>query len=92
MSPVYQWKALLKSYAMMYGFLQALKPVRIAAAVYMARSTEKWLDAIQDRFACGRSKAVAVQYVLGYVAQAIVASAGICVASSTSGVPVFGAP
>ena len=91
-SPVYQWKALLKTYGTMYAFLQALKPIRIAAAISLARTTEQWLDSIQGRFDCGRSKAVAAQYALGYVAQAIVASVGIFVASSASGVPVFMAP
>ena len=91
-SPVYQWKALLKSYAAMYAFLQALKPVRIVAAISMARHTERLLEATQERFQCGKSKAVALQYACGYVAQAIVASVGVCIASTASGVPIFASP
>ena len=88
-SPVYQWKALLKTYGAMYAFLQAVKPIRIAAAISMASHTQKWLDATQNRFQCGRSKAVAVQYACGYVIQAVVASIGILTASTAAGVPIF---
>ena len=91
-SPVYQWKALLKTYGTMYAFLQAIKPIRVAAAISMASYTKKWLDATQDRFQCGRSKAVAVQYACGYAVQAIVASVGILIASTASGVPIFVSP
>eukprot|EP00977_Amphora_coffeiformis_P001070 scaffold222_cov175-Amphora_coffeaeformis.AAC.15 len=91
-SPVYQWKALLKTYGAMYAFLQAIKPIRIAAAISMASHAQNWLDATQNRFQCGRSKAVAVQYVCGYAVQAIVASTGILIASTASGVPIFVSP
>ena len=91
-SPVYQWKALLKSYGTMYAFLQALKPLRVAAAIPLATHTQRWLDATQNRFQCGRSKAVMLQYGFGYMVQALVASIGIAVASSASGVPLLASP
>lgn len=91
-SPLYQWKALLKSYGAMYAFLQALKPLRIAAAIPLATHTQRWLDATQERFQCSRSKAVAMQYGCGYVVQAIMASVGVAIASTASGVPILASP
>lgn len=88
-SPVYQWKALLKSYGTLYAFLQAIKPIRIAAAISMARYSQKWLDATQERFGCGRGTAIAAQYAAGYGLQAVIATIGVGVASALSGVPVF---
>lgn len=91
-SPVYQWKALLKTYGAMYALLQAIKPLRVAAAISMASVTKTWLDSTQERFQCSRSKAVAVHYACGYVVQATIASIGIVIASTTSGVPIFVSP
>lgn len=91
-SPVYQWKALLKSYGTLYAFLQAIKPFRIAAAISIARFSQKWLDATQERFQCGRGTAVAVQYATGYGLQAIIATIGVGIASAASGVPIFASP
>lgn len=90
-SPVYQWKALLKSYGTMYALLQAIKPLRVAAAIPLATHTQRWLDATQSRFQCGQAKAVAIHYGFGYLVQALVASAGIAIASTTSGVPILAA-
>mmetsp|Transcript_63020 Transcript_63020/g.186156 ORF Transcript_63020/g.186156 Transcript_63020/m.186156 type:complete len:242 (-) Transcript_63020:632-1357(-) len=84
-----QWKSLLASYGTMYAFIQLLRPFRVAAAVAMSKLSKEFLEQTQDKFDCSRGVAIMFQYLLGLVAWVAVASVGIVLASTSSGVPIF---
>ena len=88
LSPLYQWKALLKSYGTLYALVQLLRPFRVAAAIAMSKLSLQFLEGTQEKLRCRRGVAIAVQYFLGYVVQLVLASIGIALASLASGVPL----
>mmetsp|Transcript_13167 Transcript_13167/g.20449 ORF Transcript_13167/g.20449 Transcript_13167/m.20449 type:complete len:327 (-) Transcript_13167:469-1449(-) len=90
-SPLYpgQWKSLAAAYGTIYVFIQMLKPFRLMGAIALSKSCRTLLQQTQERFDCSRGVAIALQYSLGLVVWAMLASMGIGLASLASGVSVF---
>ena len=84
-----QWKSLLKAYGTIYAIVQLLRPFRVAAAVAMSKMSNSFLEETQVQLNCSRGVAIVVQYALGWLAWAVVATSGIALASWCSGVPVW---
>eukprot|EP00527_Entomoneis_sp_CCMP2396_P001773 CAMPEP_0198148812 /NCGR_PEP_ID=MMETSP1443-20131203/43492_1 /TAXON_ID=186043 /ORGANISM="Entomoneis sp., Strain CCMP2396" /LENGTH=253 /DNA_ID=CAMNT_0043813637 /DNA_START=261 /DNA_END=1022 /DNA_ORIENTATION=- len=85
-----QWKSLLKAYGTLYAAVQLLRPFRVAGAVAMSKLSKELLEVTEQKFGCSRKVAIAVQYALGWVVWASLASVGVTVASISSGVPLLG--
>jgi len=85
-----QKRALLASYAMIYGALQVLKPFRIAAAIAMSRLSAEYLVVTEERLKCSRRVAIGCQYVMGQIAMGITFLAGVSLVSLLTGVPIWG--
>lgn len=84
-----EWKSLLAAYASVYAAVQLLKPFRVAAAIGMSKLSKEFLEATEERLECKRSIAIFVQCTLGFVVWAILATTGITLASSSTGVPIL---
>lgn len=84
-----QWKSLLRAYATLYAAVQLLRPFRVAGAVAMSKMSKQFLHATEQKLNCSRKTAIVVQYGLGWVAWASLASVGITVATLSSGVPLW---
>lgn len=89
LSPLWQWKELLKSYATIYALIQVLRPFRVAAAIAMSKLSKEFLDQTQAKMDCSRKHAVLFQFVLSQLMLAVCASLGVLAASGLSGVPIF---
>lgn len=89
LSPLWQWKELLKSYATIYAVIQVLRPFRVAAAIAMSKLSKEFLDQTQAKLDCSRRYAVALHVVLSQVMYAVCAGLGVISASCLSGVPIF---
>lgn len=88
-SPLWQWKELLKSYATIYAVIQVLRPFRVAAAIALSKVSKEFLDQTQAKLDCSRRYAVALHVVLSQVMYAACAGMGVISASCLSGVPIF---
>jgi hypothetical protein len=85
-----EWKSLLAAYGTIYAAIQLLKPFRVAAAVAMSKLSKEFLEATEQKFDCKRGTAIAFQYALGWMTWVLLATAGVTIASFSSGVPVLG--
>ena len=85
-----QKKALLASYAMIYGVLQLLKPFRVAMAIGMSKASAEYLEMTQERFNCSRGVAIGCQYMMGQLMMGITFFAGVSIVSLITGVPIRG--
>lgn len=85
-----QWKTLLSSYAMIYGFAQIVKPFRVAAAIAMSKLSAEYLEMTQAKLKCSRGVAIGCQYLMGQVIMAICAFIGVSIVTVWTGVPMFG--
>jgi len=84
-----QWKALLTTYGAMYAVIQILRPFRVALAMGLSKQSKELLDATQEKLNCSKGVAIVIQYCLGYAVWLPLASAGILLASLSTGVPVL---
>lgn len=85
-----QWKSLAAAYGTIYAFIQIFKPFRVAGAIAMSKGSRALLQQTQQKINCSRGVAIVLQYSLGWLLWALLASMGIGLASLGSGVPVFG--
>lgn len=84
-----QWKSLLKSYGMIYGFISLVRPFRVASAIAMSKLSAEYLETTQTRFKCSRRIAIGVQYSSGIVIGTCCAFLGIFSVSLWTGVPLW---
>ena len=85
-----QKKALLASYAMIYGVLQLLKPFRVAMAIGMSKLSAEYLEMTQEKFNCSRTVAIGCQYMMGQLMMGITFFVGVSIVSLLTGVPIRG--
>eukprot|EP00571_Detonula_confervacea_P001776 CAMPEP_0172313154 /NCGR_PEP_ID=MMETSP1058-20130122/19563_1 /TAXON_ID=83371 /ORGANISM="Detonula confervacea, Strain CCMP 353" /LENGTH=331 /DNA_ID=CAMNT_0013026763 /DNA_START=238 /DNA_END=1233 /DNA_ORIENTATION=- len=85
-----QKKSLLRSYAILYGALQLLKPFRVAAAIAMSKLSAEYLDMTQDKFNCSRNVAIGCQYMMGQFMMGVTFFVGVSIVSLLTGVPIRG--
>ena len=92
MSPLVpgQWKSLMRSYGMVYGLIQLLKPFRVAAAIGMSKLSAEYLEMTQTKLNCKRGTAILCQYLMGVVMMCCSAFLGVSIVSYVTGVPMFG--
>lgn len=84
-----EWKSLLAGYATIYGMIQVLKPFRVAAAIGMSKLSKEFLEVTEERLSCTRRTAIFCQYALGWMVWLGLATIGVTIASTASGVPVL---
>jgi formate hydrogenlyase subunit 4 len=84
-----QWKSLLAAYGALYAVISLMRPLRVAAAIGMSKTTERFLDETQARLGCSRGLAMFVEYALGWVAWVGLIACGVSMASACSGVPIW---
>ncbi|CAJ1953498.1 unnamed protein product [Cylindrotheca closterium] len=84
-----EWKSLLTAYATIYGIIQVLKPFRVAAAIGMSKLSKEFLDATEKKLNCKRRTAIFFQYALGWMIWLCLATVGVTIASTASGVPLL---
>jgi len=84
-----QWRSLLASYSMIYGFMQFVRPIRLASAIGMSKISAKYLVITQNRLNCSRKVAIAVQYMMGWVIDGSLILFGVSLSSLLTGVPIF---
>lgn len=84
-----EWKSLLAAYATIYGIIQVLKPFRVAAAIGMSKLSKEFLDATEEKLCCKRRTAIVFQYAIGWMVWLGLATVGVTIASTASGVPVL---
>ena len=85
-----QWRSMLTSYSMIYGFAQLLKPIRVAVAIGNTKLAGKYLVKTQTKLNCSREIAIAVMYMMGWVIMGSLVSFGVMLASLITGVSIFG--
>ena len=84
-----QWKSLLKSYGMIYGFISLVRPFRVASAIAMSKLSAEYLETTQTKFNCSRKVAIGVQYSSGVFIGGCCAFLGIFGVSLLTGVPLW---
>jgi len=84
-----QWKSLLKSYGMIYGFISLVRPFRVASAIAMSKLSAEYLEITQTKFKCSRKVAIGVQYSSGVFVGGCCAFLGVFGVSLFTGVPLW---
>ena len=83
------WKPLLAAYAGLYVFNTLVRPLRFAVAVGFTKRVSNFLERTQDRLGCSKA------FSVGFVFAALIAmwlglaAAGITLASTLAGVPIW---
>ena len=83
------WKPLLAAYAGLYVFNTLVRPLRFAVAVGFTKKVSTFLERTQDRLGCSKA------FSVGFVFAALIAmwlglaAAGITLASTLAGVPIW---
>jgi len=85
-----QKRALLASWAMIYGPLQLLKPFRVAAAIGMSKLSAEYLEMTEEKFSCSRNVAIGCQFMTGQLMMGLTFFVGINIVRALTGVPIRG--
>lgn len=83
-----QWKGFLAIFASFYGFLNVIRPARMAVAVYLSGYYEKIIAWMQNKFNCNKAMAIfLVVFFINFGTSLLMFAGGVSLASILSGVP-----
>jgi len=84
-----QWRSLLAAYASLYVVAALIRPFRIALAIGMTHKMEHLLQYVQKRIGCTRTNAIGMVFTFGVVLWLTCCAAGVTLASTLAGVPLW---
>lgn len=83
------WRSLLAAYASLYVVAALIRPFRIALALGATHKMELLLQYVEKRIGCNRRNAIAMIFAFGIVLWLTCCAAGVTLASTLAGVPLW---
>lgn len=83
------WRSLLAAYASLYVVAALARPLRIAFALGLTPKMEHFVQYVQKRIGCTRTSAIGMIFAFGVVMWLACCAAGVTLASTLAGVPLW---
>lgn len=83
------WRSLLAAYASLYVVAALIRPFRIAFAIGVTHKMEHFLQYVEKRIGCTRTNAIGMVFAFGIVLWLTCCAAGVTLASTLAGVPLW---
>lgn len=84
-----QWRSLLAAYASLYVVAALIRPFRVAVAIGATHKMEQLLQYMQKRIGCTRTNAIGMVFAFGIVLWLTCCAAGVTLAATLAGVPIW---